>query len=181
MLWLARFLLHFLLQQTSGSHAVITNFIFSVNGIFLRLTKPHNIFNKEFFAVGPTTRLPISFTVLVWQHQWPGSCSSGVKAYTDCGGSGLTLRRGCIQTSIPPLFIPEGLCSEYSDWVRGWTVWGSNPGRRKTFSLLKTSREAQSPIRWKLYCFPGSRAVGARHQEWLVLHHFSPYVPSWIG
>ena len=61
---LARFLLHFLLRQTSGSHAVITKFIFSVNGIFMRLTKPDNILNKEYLAVGPTTSLPIRFTVL---------------------------------------------------------------------------------------------------------------------
>jgi len=64
MLRLARHLLHFLLQPTSGSHAVITKFIFSVNGIFLRLTKPHSIFNKGYLVLGPTTLLPISFTVL---------------------------------------------------------------------------------------------------------------------
>jgi hypothetical protein len=33
--------------------------------------------------------------------------------------------------------IRRGQCSQYDDWITGWMVWGSNPGRNKRFSLLK--------------------------------------------
>jgi hypothetical protein len=40
----------------------------------------------------------------------------------------------------------------YGEYARGWTVWGSNPGRGRGFLLFETSisaiRPAQQRIQW---------------------------------